>query len=362
MTARWERDGTSRVQGTSSAGSEDLRGDVSLRAIAEASGKSVSTVSRVLRGKPGVSQETAEAVEVALRTLGVRRPTERRQGTLVALVQAVVRGTDVDPYESLALEIVQRMFRRDWVAVRIATGEDLASTAARLKESGVAGAVVLGGGTATPEVGRLAALDIPLVRVSNARHEGVAQVVLDAAQGIDTATRHLVHLGHRRIGLATPEDSSAGIRTSAFRRSMADILHIPATREQAPVEVGGPGIMSGAQSADHLLALDCTAIISCSPALTFGVLEATRRRGLRVPRDLSLLTVGEMPDADVVDPPMSQLAYDWPAIAESVLGELARLMKSGADARALAARGGLPDFRVAPELVLRSSEKPMRGR
>ncbi|GAA1999929.1 LacI family DNA-binding transcriptional regulator [Brevibacterium samyangense] len=334
-------------------GTGDIRGDVSLRAIAEASGKSISTVSRVLRGKPGVSEEARTAVEVALRTLGVRSRQAPRAGTLIALVQAVVRGSDVDPYETLALEVAQRMFRRGWVAVRVATGEDLASSAARLAKAGVSGAIVLGGGTATPEAARLAAHGIPLIRVSNARHEGVAQIVLDSAQGIDTAVRHLVHLGHRRIGLATPEDSSASIRTGAFRKSIADVLHIPATRDQAPVVVGGTGIMSGSQAADQLLRERCTAIISCSPALTFGVLEAARRLGLGVPRDLSILSVGEMPDADVVDPPMSQVAYDWAAIAESVLEELARLVRGA---------GHPADYLVAPELVLRSSEKPVAQR
>lgn len=330
-----------------------MRTDVSLNRIAELSGLSASTVSRVLRDRPGVSAEARRAVEVALRTLGVASALPEDSPAVVAVVQAEVTGADVDPFETLYLETVRRIYRVGKVALRVTTGPELPSPATRLQEFGVAGAVVLGGQSAGPEAKRLAALNFPVVRVSNARHEGTGQIVLDASQGIDTAVRHLVHLGHRRIGIAVPEDSAAANRVAAYRRSMADLLHIPATRDQAPVAQAGPGILAGAQAADGLLRANCSAVISCSPALTFGVLESARRLGLDVPQDLSLLTVGEMPDADVVHPPLSQVTFDWGRLAQTAISELERLM---AGARTL------PDYSVAPELVLRSSELPVRTR
>ncbi|MEV0984202.1 LacI family DNA-binding transcriptional regulator [Brevibacterium sp. NPDC049920] len=331
-----------------------MRTDVSLARIAEVSGRSESTVSRVLRRAPGVSAEARRAVEVALRTLGVSgaeaAPSDRG---IIAVVQAVVLGADVDAFESLFLEMVRRIYRVGRVALRVTTGPELESSATRLQEFGIVGAVVLGGQSAGPEAKRLAALNIPVMRVSNARHEGTGQIVLDATQGIDTAVRHLVHLGHRRIGIAVPEDSAAASRVAAYRRSMADLLHIPATRDQAPVAQAGPGILAGSQAAERLLQANCSAVISCSPAITFGVLESARRAGLDVPRDLSLLTVGEMPDADAVHPPLSQVTFDWPQLAQTAIGELERL---------IAGSRTLPDYSVTPELVLRSSEMPVRTR
>lgn len=330
-----------------------MRADVSLKQIAEVSGVSVSTASRVLRGAPGVSEASRRAVEVALRTLGVRTDERQVGSGMIAVVQAALTGADVDPFESLYLEVVRRIFRVGRVALRVTTGPGLPSMAATLQEYGVAGAVVLGGQSAGPEAQRLAALHVPVIRVSNARHEGTGQIVLDASQGIDTAVRHLIHLGHRRIGIAVPEDSAAATRVAAFRRSMADVLHIAATRDQAPVTMAGPGILAGSQAAEKLLQANCSAVISCAPALTFGVLESARRTGLDVPRDLSLLTVGEMPDADVVHPPLSQVTFHWERLAQTAISELERLMVGAAT---------LPDYSVAPELVLRSSEQPVRRR
>ena len=72
---------------------------------------------------------------------------------------------------------------------------------------------------------------------------------------------HLVHLGHKRIGLAVLRDSAAPARIAGFRRSMAGILHIPATRDQAPVVEAAGGAMAGVAAAEELLDLRCTAVI-----------------------------------------------------------------------------------------------------
>lgn len=352
-----------------------MRSDITLKQIAAASGLSVSTVSRVLREQPGTSAAARRAVEVALGTLGVRHEDEARtSGTVIAVVHAAPIAGDVDPFESLHLEIVERIFALGWVAVRVQTGPDLASAAEVLESFGVAGAVVLGGGSAGPEAERLAALGVPVIRVSNAGHAGFAQLVLDSSEGIRLAVRHLIHLGHRRIGLVVPEDSAASTRVGAFRRAMAEVLHIPATRDQAPVVVAGPGILAGSQAADELLEAQCSAAISCAPSITFGFLESTRRLRLSVPQDFSLLTVGDMPDAELVHPPMSQVTFDWAALAEAALRELERLMR--ADSRGQQTGGGssgstgesrgrspqLPDYKVSPDLVLRASERALDRR
>src|SRR5699024_12409771 len=106
----------------------------------------------------------------------------------------------------------------------------------------------------------------------------------------DTPVAHRVLLGHRLIGLAVLRDSASPARIAGFLRSMAGILHIPATRDQAPVVEAAGGAMAGVAAAEELIDLRCTAVIACAPSLSFGLLEAAQRLRLDVPRDLSLLT------------------------------------------------------------------------
>ena len=110
--------------------------------------------------------------------------------------------------------------------------------------------------------------------------------------------------------------------------------------------------------ARDLNAQGITAAITTSPALALGFFEATAQARLQMPRDLSLLTVGDLQDADVLSPPMSQVTYDWVRLAESAVAELTRVV----DQRAAGATEAAAHYRVVPELVLRASIRPVTRR
>lgn len=338
-------------------------GRPTLARIAEASGVSLSTVSRVLRDRPGVSEDARRAVSIALRSLGVEPPASTAAGTrngarLIGVVSNALVGPDVDPYGTLALALNRRIFALGDIAVTAAAGDGLEPTAAFTARE-VAGALVLGGADAGREAQELAAADMPVVRISNAPHSGLPQFVLDATSGIETAVRHLVHMGHRRIGFAVVQNSAAESRANVFRQAVAHTLHVQATRAEAPVEITREGQLAGAHAAEVLLAQGITAAISSSPAITLGFLEATARARLHMPEDLSLLTVGDLPDADVLDPPMSQVTYDWTQLAESAVSELRRIIDQRAAGRGESAPA---HYRMVPELVLRASVRPVTKR
>lgn len=337
-----------------------------LKRLAELSGLSESTVSRVLRGRPATSPAAREAVANVLRSLGVEPPAAPAgsgpRPELIAVVSNALVGPDVDPYETVALALNRRIFSLGHIALRSTAGLPAAGAVdllTPLLERGAAGVIVLGGAHAGREAVRFASAGLPVVRISNARHAGLPQFVLDASSGIATAVRHLVHMGHRRIGFAVAKNSAADERISAFRREIAQTLHVQATRAEAPVALAGSGLLAGAQAAEELLERGCTAAISSTPALTMGFLEATERARLRMPEDFSLLTVGDIPDADVLDPPMSQVTYDWTSLAESAVAELLRIAGEKAAGRD---PGEPAKFAVVPDLVLRASVRPVQRR
>src|SRR5699024_1071098 len=107
--------------------------------------------------------------------------------------------------------------------------------------------------------------------------------------------------------------------------------------------------------AEELIDLRCTAVIACAPSLSFGLLEAAQRLRLDVPRDLSLLTVGDVPDADVVEPPLSQVVYHWTLDAQSAIDEICAMIPSGDS-------GTHVNYTIDPHLVLRSSSVPPQRR
>lgn len=345
---------------------------VRLAEIAGTAGVSKATASRALRYPESVSAASLAKVRQALAILGATGQTSspgagEGAGTgsgplLIALIKPAVSAGNVDPYSRLAEILTNRMFGLGIAVVHIEAiterNETLLETILGSEHGGpaISGAVVVGGGAAGVLAGMLAERGLPLIRISNARHDdGISRIYLDATGGIDTAVAHLVHLGHKRIGLAVLRDSAAPARIAGFRRSMAGILHIPATRDQAPVVEAAGGAMAGVAAAEELLDLRCTAVIACAPSLSFGMLEAAQRLRLDVPRDLSLLTVGDVPDADVVQPPLSQVVYDWATVAQSAIDEIRTMIAAG-DARVHV------DYTVDPDLVLRASAVPPQRR
>ncbi|SMX77017.1 transcriptional regulator, LacI family [Brevibacterium aurantiacum] len=336
---------------------------VGLDAIADAAGVSKATASRALRNPDSVSAGSLAKVRRALAILGVdsgTRETPPRQ--MIALVRPTVAPGNVDPYARLFELLTSKVFAQGIAAVHVEAAVERADALAESllgphgSKPHVQGAIVLGGGAAGELAAKLAERDLPQIRVSNARHsDGISRIVLDATDGIATAVQHLVHLGHRRIGLVVLRDSAAAVRIAGFRKSIAQVLHIPATRDQAPVVEAAGGTMAGVAAAEELLGQQCSAVIACAPSLSFGILEAAGRARLDVPRDLSLLTVGDMPDADVIAPPLSQVSYDWEAIAVSALNEVRAMMADPGAEVAI-------DYSVTPDLVLRASAVPPQRR
>lgn len=336
---------------------------VKLGDIAALAAVSKATASRALRDPGSVSAASLAKVRRALAILGVETETATAQEVpMIALIRPSVPSGNVDPYDRLFQMLTDRIFAQRVAAVHV---EAISTQVDALTQSltgadgagpRVQGAIVLGGGAAGELAVKLQEFTLPLLRVSNARHsDGIARIVLDAADGIATAVQHLVHLGHRRIGLAVLRDTAAAGRIAAFRKSMASILHIPATRDQAPIVEATGGAMAGVAAAEELLGTRCSAVIACAPSLSFGVLEAASRARLSVPRDLSLLTVGDMPDADVIAPPLSQVSYDWETVAESALAEVMTMIAHPAQATRI-------DYSVTPDLVLRASAMPPQRR
>jgi hypothetical protein len=243
-----------------------------------------------------------------------------------------VSAGNVDPYSRLAEILTNRMYALRIAVVHVEADrrtqcESLAETIlddAPRRSPKVSGAIVVGGGAAGVLAGMLAQRGLPLIRISNARHDdGISRIYLDATGGIDTAVAHLVHLGHRRIGLAVLRDSAAPARIAGFRK--VDGRHPPHSRHPR----SGPR-RRGRRRSDgrsrrrrrtHRSALHCGHRVRsrrCRSACSRppSVCAST------CPGTCPLLTVGDVPDADVIEPPLSQVVYDWATVAQSAIDEI----------------------------------------
>ncbi|MFE0965329.1 LacI family DNA-binding transcriptional regulator [Streptomyces fungicidicus] len=335
---------------------DEVNGRVTLAAVAKEAGVSMPTVSKVLNGRSDVSRATRATVERLLELHGSRRRSRpASRAPLIELVfheldsiwaMELIRGVESVARENRATVVLTES------GTRHAPAPDWLPGVLRRRPLGV----VLVFSTLPGEVRRrLGAAAIPFVVIDPAGDPDpdVASVGSANWAGGLAATRHLIDQRHRRIAIITgPEDMLCSLaRLDGYRSAMA-----MAGLEADPrlSRFGDFHVRGGfAHAMDLLEGPDRpTAIFAGSDLQALGVLEAARVRGLRVPRDLSVVGYDDVPLAQWSSPPLTTVHQPLRHMAE----EAARMLLRPDDPGTAAHR-----VELATHLVVRQSTAPPAG-
>ncbi|MCL3863239.1 LacI family DNA-binding transcriptional regulator [Actinotalea sp. K2] len=269
--------------------------------VARAAGVSTATVSRALRDLPNVNEATRNRVRRVAAQLGyVASPSA------VSLASGRTRTIGViSPwinrwFFSNVIDGAERTLRAQGFDVLLYTFDVRRSTSRPRVDPDVLrrrvdGVLVVGLPLDQDEVDALLTLGHPLVCIGWGDF-GQVTVRLDDHGTALAATRHLVGLGHRRIGHITgsPDDvapwSPPVHREAGWREAMTE-----AGLETPPeLEVHGNFDVEGGRASMHTLldqAPDVTAVFAASDEMAMGAILALRDLGLDVPGDVSVIGV-----------------------------------------------------------------------
>jgi LacI family transcriptional regulator len=174
-------------------------------------------------------------------------------------------------------------------------------------------------------------------------------------QGAYDATQHLIQQGHQRIGFVTGtlEMGCARDRLAGFKGAMAD--HGLAIEPQL-IQEGDFLQPKGYACAQALLSLaqPPTAIFASNDVSAFGVMEAVRDAGRRIPDDISIVGFDDIPQAAQVNPPLTTVRQPLEQMGYKAARMLFEIM---AEPERPVERVELPT-----ELVVRASTRPPRDR
>ncbi|MFC0672339.1 LacI family DNA-binding transcriptional regulator [Brachybacterium hainanense] len=130
--------------------------------------------------------------------------------------------------------------------------------------------------------------------VSTGANPVVTEVIADEVQGSFEATAHLLAAGHTRIGYIGVDDDrylARHLRERGFRAALRE--HLGSGAAPLIVNAADPSISAGEQAAHQLFeragSEPPTALFCFSDRTAFGVAQAARARGLRLPEDLSIV-------------------------------------------------------------------------
>jgi DNA-binding LacI/PurR family transcriptional regulator len=332
-----------------------------LAEVAKKVGVSEATVSRVLNGKPGVSEATRAAVLTALDVLGYERPTQLR-GERARLVGLVLPELGNPIFPALAEVVGGALAQRGFTPVlctRTAGGLSEADYIEMLLEQQVSGVVFAGGHYAEQDAPhdhyhRLLELRLPVVLV-NAATEGLGFpcVSTDDEVAVEQAFGHLVSLGHERIGMVLgPEDHVPSKRKLAAFRKEARRAGLPAEPEL--IERTLFSLEGGQAVTTRLVRRGVTGIICASDVLALGAVRAVRRLGRSVPEDVSVVGFDDSAFMNCTHPPLTTVRQPIEAIGRTAV----TLLVNQIDGATVTAE----ELLFEPELVVRGSTGPARSR
>jgi len=274
---------------------------VTIRAVANAAGVSVSTVSNVISGRhQQMSSETLARVRAAMAELNYQpNPAARslvtRRTATIGLVISDVRNPLYPPVTVGA----EKACRDAGYGLLLATATDPESElqAVELMYAKRVDALVLFSVSHTgPRNERLEEIQrrgFPVVPINRwlAEDSPLSAVWFDHEGGAYLATRHLIDLGHRRIvHVAGPPSRLTAIdRRRGFERAIRD-AGIPL--EPDAVFEGDFAFCTGEQFTSRILQQEPTAVFAGGDALAMGVLRGMHLLGRRVPEDISLIAFG----------------------------------------------------------------------
>jgi LacI family transcriptional regulator len=315
---------------------------VTLAQIAEAANVSKMTVSRVLNGKPGVSEKKRQYILETVETLGyVANAAARTLRGSSQILGLVVPGISAQYMGQVIRGIMKTAERFDYGVMLYTQGDKLDEMSqsespdredyySSLFSNGLTeGAVLVVPYDYEALVGAFKAHLVPYVIIDhhgNIENEPV--ITATNQKGIIDAMRHLLALGHRRIGFITGR-MNTGCAQDRLLGYQAALKEVGIPYDQSLVMEGDFEQPTGFTKAAELLRLNPrpTAIIASNDMMAFGVMDAIKDIGLRVGDDVSVVGFDDIPMASQVHPRLTTVRQPMAEMGEAAVDLLTTLLR-----------------------------------
>jgi LacI family repressor for deo operon, udp, cdd, tsx, nupC, and nupG len=269
---------------------------------------STATVSRALRGLPGVSDQTRVRVSEAARRLGyVPSPSAAGLATGQTRTVAMIVPFVSRWFFATVVQGAEEVLRERGYDLLLYNLAGDASARHRVFETSlltkrVDAVLVLSLKPTDDELARLEKLGRP-VTIVGADVPGWATVRIDDEHAARTATRHLLDLGHRRIGYVggsvdgVLDFTAPAARLAGYRATLAEagVAHDPSLEVDGEFTIAG-GVRAGPRLLDR--PDRPTAVFAASDEMGIGILRSARELGLRVPEDVAVIGIDDHEMAD----------------------------------------------------------------
>lgn len=308
-----------------------------IRDVAQYAKVSVGTVSNVLNGSNLVKEETRQRVLAAIEELkfhptAAARSLSTQRTNTIGMIRSELRPQEnrieTDPIVLDLIDGITNAAMESSIGLTfwtIPAGWREMDLYKRLVNSRqIDGLILFALRENDPRIAFLQEQAFPFVTFGRLDpQESMNWVDVDSAYGIELAVRHLIELGHQRIGYLSPphEQYLARQRREGFVRGM-DAANL-ALDPQLTYE-GDFSEKSGQLGTHYFLdqPQPPTAIVCNNDRMAFGAMRAIQARGLVVGRDVSVIGFDDIPLARYSHPPLTTLSQPIQEIGKALFNLL----------------------------------------
>jgi LacI family repressor for deo operon, udp, cdd, tsx, nupC, and nupG len=285
-----------------------------IRAVSKLAGVSVATVSRALQKPELVSEKTREKVKAAAQEADYKPNMmavnfrSRKSHAIMVLVPDVS-----NVFFSKVISGIQAAAKAHGYNIILGNtmgDEGLEQELANMLQTNQAdGIIQLSARFPLPKTDLHGDSSLPIVNCCECVDDASMPTVSLDNQGAGTAvTKHLLELGHKRIGaILGPSDSPlTSARLNGYRSALNGngIAFDESLLAQADFT-----IESGYKAVDILLDIPSppTAVFCFSDEMAIGAIKRVKERGLKVPEDISIAGFDDLEFSGYIDPPLTTI-------------------------------------------------------
>jgi LacI family transcriptional regulator len=329
---------------------------IRLKDIADKTGFSTNTVSLALRHSPRIPVETRDLIQKAASELNylpnyiAKSLVSRETKTIGLVLTDITNPTLTHTAQAIEIALAERGYGTLFATSNNTLSEEI-KVVDLFRSRQVDGMLIYP--TTHRQLDHIRPLrrdNYPVVLLVADPDAGIDAVCMDERRGAYKATRHLIDMGHRKIGIM---DSGNPLGNLEKREGYQQALGEAGIEPDAAyaVDPHGHSVERGFWALDTLMAgaKRPTAVFAANDSLALGALRWCQKHNLRVPDDLAIVGFDNIEFAEFASVPITSVNYAVDIVTRMAVDRLMRLISAG---------DHLPEPRVTmidPDLVVRES-------
>ncbi|MBK8084584.1 MAG: LacI family DNA-binding transcriptional regulator [Devosia sp.] len=337
------------------------RSIVRLKDIADKTGFSTNTVSLALRESPRIPEQTRTLIRQAASELNylpnqiAKSLVSRETRTIGLVLTDITNPTLTRVAQAIEVALSERGYGTLFATSNNTLSEEMRAIA-MFRSRQVDGMLIYP--TSHRKLDHIRPLrqaNYPIVLLVGDPDAGIDAVCMDERRGAYKASRHLIDMGHRQIGIIDSSNPLGNLeKREGYQQALAE-AGIAADPDFA-VDPRGHSVQRGFWAMDQLMAgpRRPSAVFAANDSLALGALRWCQSHGVRVPEDVAIAGFDNIEFAEFAGVPLTSVNYAVETVTRMAVDRLMRLISAG---------DVLPEPRVTqidPDLVVRESTRPAR--